>query len=108
MPDESLLIQVFPLEEASPAESMELARAEAGRRPGYRETDTALAPPLRGGSVVHEYAYETEDSGSRLVYDERFTAADGTRYCVLTHGPLDDPALVARHHRDAVRSFTVN
>ncbi|WP_340558432.1 hypothetical protein [Streptomyces sp. GSL17-111] len=107
VPDESTLLQIFPLEESTSAESMELARAEAVRLPDYAPDGSGLFTPSRADSVLHAYTYENADFGSRLVVDERFTADDGRLYCLLTYGPEADATAVADVHRTALATFTV-
>ncbi|WP_431782762.1 hypothetical protein [Streptomyces chumphonensis] len=107
VPDESTLLQIFPLEESTSAESMDLARAEAVQLPDYAPDGSGLFTPTRADSVLHAYTYENADFGSRLVVDERFTADDGRLYCLLTYGPAADATAVADVHRTALATFTV-
>ncbi|GAA4675806.1 hypothetical protein GCM10023347_32830 [Streptomyces chumphonensis] len=107
VPDESTLLQIFPLEESTSAESMDLARAEALTLPDYAPDGSGLVTPSRADSVLHAYTYENADFGSRLVVDERFTADDGRLYCLLTYGPAADATAVADVHRTALATFTV-
>ncbi|MFE9255524.1 hypothetical protein [Streptomyces sp. NPDC006879] len=107
-PSRDTALQVFTLEEPTPATSMRLAVDLAKDRQGYRQIALDLSGAGPRGAVLHEYTFAGQEFGPQRVIDQRFTAEDGTRYSVLVRGPAQPRSELVEVHHNAVERFCVS
>lgn len=99
-------LQIFRLEEETPADSLNAAENGPGfgfaRQPGYTSLDRDA------GTTWAEltYRYDDEDKGRRTVIDHRFQADDGELYAMRASDPETRPlALIREPLVTALSSF---
>ncbi|WP_051806939.1 hypothetical protein [Streptomyces sp. NRRL F-2664] len=107
-PDRSALIQVFRVSEPELSPLQAVKQASTYLRSGTRGYQEISVGPVSGSSGAAElvYQYDSEESrGVRRGVERVFLAADGTKWALLTAGPVAEWQLTQDHHAAALAAF---
>ncbi|MFC5881295.1 hypothetical protein [Streptomyces virginiae] len=106
--DRSALIQVFRVSEPELSPLQAVKQASTYLRGGTRGYEEISVGPVSGSPNAAElvYQYDSEESrGVRRGVERVFLAADGTKWALLTAGPVAEWQVTQDHHAAALAAF---
>ncbi|MET9569285.1 hypothetical protein ABZY34_09115 [Streptomyces virginiae] len=106
--DRSALIQVFRVSEPELSPLQAVKQASTYLRGGTRGYEEISVGPVSGSPSAAElvYQYDSEESrGVRRGVERVFLAADGTKWALLTAGPVAEWQVTQDHHAAALAAF---
>ncbi|MFD6226753.1 hypothetical protein ACFWFZ_07710 [Streptomyces sp. NPDC060232] len=106
--DRSALIQVFRVSEPELSPLQAVRQASTYLRGGTRGYEEISVGPVPGSSGAAElvYQYDSEESrGVRRGVERVFLAPDGTKWALLTAGPVAEWEATQDHHAAALAAF---
>lgn len=106
--DRSALIQVFRVSEPELSPLQAVRQASTYLRGGTRGYQEISVGPVSGSSDAAElvYQYDSEESrGVRRGVERVFLAADGSKWALLTAGPVAEWPVTQEHHAAALAAF---